>query len=100
VAKTPAPEAKDMMPYSSALVVYEYAVQKVKEGKAVKDGQILRVAHWGVRDLKKTPAAGRAVGATFPLTLERFADHPELEAQFMRDALPVSEEDLWTDDLP
>ena len=65
-----------------------------------KDGQVVRVAHWGVRDLKKTPAAARAVGATVPLTLERFADHPELEAEFMRDALPVSEADLWTDDQP
>jgi hypothetical protein len=99
-AKTAAPEPKDMMPYRSALVVYEYAVQKVKDGKAIKDGQVVRVAHWGVRDLKKTPAAERAVGATVPLTLERFADHPELEAQFMRDDLPVSEAELWTDDQP
>ena len=100
VAKTPAPEPKNMMPYRSALVVYEYAVQKVKDGKAIKDGQIVRVAHWGVRDLKKTPAAERAVGATVQLTLERFADHPELEAQFMRDDLPFSEADLWTDGQP
>ncbi len=99
-AKTPAPEPKDMMPYRSALVAYEYAVQKVKDGKAIKDGQVVRVAHWGVRDLKKTPAAERAVGATVPLTLERFADHPELEAEFIRDALPVSEADLWTDGQP
>jgi hypothetical protein len=100
VAKTPAPEPKDMMPYRSALVVYEYAVRKVKDGKAIKDGQVVRVAHWGVRDLIKTPAAERAVGATVPLTLERFADHPDLEAEFMRDALPVSEADLWTDGQP
>jgi len=100
VAKTPAPEPKDMMPYRSALVVYEYAVQKVKDGKAIKDGQVVRVAHWGVRDLKKTPAAERAIGATVPLTLERFADHPELEGEFMRDDLPVSEADLWTDGQP
>jgi hypothetical protein len=100
VAKTLAPEPKDMMPYRSALVVYEYAVQKVKDGKAIKDGQVVRVVHWGVRDLKNTPAAKRAVGATVQLTLERFADHPELEAQFMRDDLPVSEADLWTDDQP
>jgi len=99
-AKTPAPEPKDMMPYRSALVVYEYAVQKVKDGKAIKDGQVVRVAHWGVRDLKKTPAAERAIGATVPLTLERFADHPELEGEFMRDDLPVSEADLWTDGQP
>jgi hypothetical protein len=99
-AKTAAPEPKDMMPYRSALVVYEYAVQKVKDGKAIKDGQIVRVAHWGVRDLKNTPAAERALGTTFPLTLERFADHPELEGQFMRDDLPFSEVDLWTDDQP
>jgi hypothetical protein len=100
VAKTPTPEPKDMMPYRSALVVYEYAVQKVKGGKAVKDGQVVRVAHWGVRDLKKTPAAERAVGSTVPLTLERFADHPEIEGQFMRDDLPVSEAELWTDGQP
>ena len=100
VAKTPAPEPKDMMPYRSALVVYEYAVQKVRDGKAIKHGQVVRVAHWGVRDLKKTPAAERAVGSTVQLTLERFADHPELEAQFMRDGLPVSEAELWTDGQP
>ena len=100
VAKTPAPEPKNMMPYRSALVVCEYAVLKVKEGQAVKDGQILRVAHWGVRDLKQTPVADRAVGTTFPLTLERFEDRPELEAEFMRDDLPVSEADLWTDGQP
>jgi len=34
------------------------------------------------------------------LTLERFADQPDLEAEFMRDALPVSEADLWTDGQP
>jgi len=34
------------------------------------------------------------------LTLERFADHPELEAQFMRDELPVIEAELWTDGQP
>jgi len=100
VAKAPAPEAKDMMPYRSALVVYEYAVLKVKDGKAIKDGQVLRVAHWGVRDLKKTPAADRAAGSAVQLTLERFADHPELEGQFLRDALPASAAELWTDDQP
>jgi hypothetical protein len=34
------------------------------------------------------------------LTMERFADHPELEAQFMRDELPVIEAELWTDYQP
>jgi len=42
----------------------------------------------------------KAVEVTFPLTLERFADRPELEVWFMRDALPASEADLWTDDQP
>ncbi len=46
------------------------------------------------------PSAERAVGATVPLTLERFADHPELEAQFMRDDLPVSEAELRIDGQP
>jgi len=85
-ATTPPPKAEAMAPYSDALVVFEYEVRKVLNG-TYKEKK-LRVAHWGVLDLKKTPAMRAAVGDPVRIMASPFQDHPELGGQFIKDALP------------
>ena len=86
VATTKAPTPAQMTPYRDALIVHEYEVEKLVKGKY--KAKKLRVAHWGVRDLKKTRVAYMKVGTGVFLVVEPFGDHPELEGQFIRDALP------------
>jgi len=83
VTKTPAPEA--IAPYSDALVVCEYEVDKVLTGTYSRDK--LRVAHWGMLDLKKTAIARAGIGDALRLVVSPFQDHPDLAGQFVTDAL-------------
>jgi hypothetical protein len=86
LAKSAVPSAAEVAPYTRALVVYEYQVEEVTRG-TLKE-KVVRVARWGLMDSQPTPAAHEAVGASVPLVLESFTDHPELESELLRDTLP------------
>jgi len=84
-AKSKVPAASEIRPYRDALVVNEYEVVKVVKGKYAP-GKV-RIAQWGLLDAKATGVAKVKVGATDTLTIEAFADNPQLEAQVLRDTL-------------
>ena len=96
VAKSQIPAPAQMLPYRNALVVNEYQVEKVLEGTYTP--KTIRVAQWGVSDLKPTPLAALKPGASVKLILETFADHGELASELISDTLEENFElDLYTD---
>ena len=96
VAKSQIPAPAQMLPYRNALVVNEYQVEKVLNGTYAP--KTIRVAQWGVSDLKPTPLAALKPGASVKLILETFADHEELASELISDTLEENFElDLYTD---
>jgi hypothetical protein len=96
VAKSQIPAPAQMAPYRNALVVNEYSVQKVLNGTYAP--KTIRVAQWGVSDLKPTPLAALEPGASVKLILETFADHDELVPELISDTLEENFElNLYTD---
>lgn len=86
VALSSIPHPAEIAPYHSALVVYEYQVQRVLRG-AYSLGKI-RVAHWGLLDLHPASISKEMIGGVYNLNLEPFDQHPELEPEFLKDTLP------------
>jgi hypothetical protein len=96
VAKSQVPAPAQMAPYRNALVVNEYQVEKVLKGTYTP--KTIRVAQWGVSDLKPTPVAALEPGASVKLILETFADHGELASELVSDTLEENFElNLYTD---
>ena len=85
IAKSKVPDPKQMAPYRHALIVNEYSVEKVLKGKY--EQKTIRVAQWGMRDLKPTPLAALKPGTSVKLVLETFADHDELVPELISDTL-------------
>ena len=85
VAKSKIPEPGQMAPYRNALVVNEYQVEQVLKGTYA--GKTIRVAQWGMLDLKPTPLAAQEPGASVKLVLETFTDHDELVPELISDTL-------------
>jgi hypothetical protein len=85
IAKSKVPDPNQMAPYRHALIVNEYSVDKVLNGTYA--GKTIRVAQWGMRDLKPTPLAAQVPGASVKLVLESFADHDELVPELISDTL-------------
>jgi len=85
VAKSTLPQPGDIAPYRNVLVVNEYSVEKVLKGTYA--GKTIRVAQWGMLDLKPTPLAAQAPGTSVKLVLENFADHEELVPELISDTL-------------
>ncbi|MFP4106446.1 MAG: TolB family protein [Phycisphaerae bacterium] len=77
VATSGVPAAAEIAPYKDSVTYVRYRVLKVHSGK-YGDDEIL-VVHWGMRDRKKTDAAGFEVGDVHRLTVDRFNAHRELE---------------------
>jgi len=75
---TPTPAPKAIAPYRRCLAVYEYDVEKVVTGDYRK--KKLHVAHWVILDAKVLPV-NRRKGMSYRLTLERFDDNPQLQAE-------------------
>ena len=86
LAKSPPPTPEQMAPYSNALIIYEYEVQKVRRG--TYEHKKLRVAHWGVIDLKNTSITRVRVGTRLRLLLKPFEDFPKLQGQYIKNSLP------------
>jgi hypothetical protein len=85
IAKSNVPDPKQMAPYRNALIVNEYSVDKVLKGTYA--GKTIRVAQWGMLDLKPTPLAAQEPGTSVKLVLENFADHDELVPELISDTL-------------
>lgn len=75
----PIPSPESILPYRHALVVNEYEIIDVLEG--AHEGRVIQIAQWAIRDSKQLASARKDVGAAFTLTVERYADHPELEGE-------------------
>jgi hypothetical protein len=84
LSKTPTFEK--IAPYLRATVLYEYEIEKVVSGAYA--GKRIRVAHWGVLDRKQYPIP-REMGKSYTLTVEPFAENPQLESECMADDLPM-----------
>jgi hypothetical protein len=71
-------------------------VKKVLKGKYRQ--KTIRVAQWGVLDLKPTSLAKQKPGTNVKLVLEKFSDRGELESELITDTLEEDFElDLFTD---
>lgn len=94
LVKTPTiPTPQSIQPYRHALVVHEYEVTRVVEGR-YGDKRII-VAHWAIRDGRVLPDARRQAGAPVRLTVERFDAHPELEGERLISASDVPKLTLY-----
>ncbi len=82
-AKAAVPKLEEIAPYRSALVVHEYDVLKVMQGKY--GSEKIRVVHWGLVDAQPVPVTGTPVGAPCELVVEPYGEHPELEGQMLRE---------------
>jgi hypothetical protein len=75
----PVPTPESILPYRNALVVSEYAIVNVVQGKYSE--RRINIAQWAIRDGSVMPGAHRFAGAASTLTLERYDAHPELEGE-------------------
>jgi hypothetical protein len=75
----PIPSPESILPYRHALVINEYEIVDLLEGKV--DGRVVQIAQWAIRDGKVLPEARKDTGAAFTLTVEPYEDHPELEGE-------------------
>lgn len=76
---TTIPNPQTILPYRHALVVNEYEVMDVIQGKYAPT--TIRIAQWVIRDSKVLPDAKRLAGSGFTLTVEPYDAHPELEGE-------------------
>lgn len=81
---------EQMLPYTQALAMYEYAVEKVIAGAYT--AKKIRVAHWVVLDKKTLAQASLPLNHSYRLVLEPLDDNPQLEASLMNDTLPFDVE--------
>jgi len=77
--QVPIPTPRDIAPYRNGLLVIEYEVVDVIDGRY--DGSTLLAAHWIIRDATLLDAAVRPVGTVVRMRLEAYATHPELEGE-------------------
>jgi len=97
--KSRIPSPADVAPYRDALVVNEFDVTRVVSGKYKPSS--IRVAQWGMLDAQPTRVADAKRGDLADLILERLADHPELEAEAIRDTLDENFDlELYVDVTP
>ncbi len=73
------PNPQAILPYRHGLVVSEYEVMDVIQGKYA--AREIRIAQWAIRDSKVLPEARRTAGTAFTLAAERYDAHPELEGE-------------------
>ncbi|MGH9199963.1 MAG: TolB family protein [Vicinamibacterales bacterium] len=75
----PIPTPQEILPYRHALVVNDYGVVDVLQGR-YRNRQI-QIAQWAIRDSRELPDARRIAGAAFTLTVEKYDAHQELEGE-------------------
>jgi hypothetical protein len=79
------PTLKEILPYREALLVAEYRVQKVVNGKL--EAKSVRVAHWALLDGAARTPTTRKPGWSGRLDLEAFDANPQLKSLFVSDTL-------------
>ena len=89
------PNPQAILPYRHGLVVNEYEVIEVLEGKYPEKS--IRVAQWAIRDAAVLPEARKSVGTAFTLALERYDAHPELEGERLITDNQTSTQSLYYD---
>jgi hypothetical protein len=75
----PIPTPQEILPYRHAMVVNEYKVVDVLNGKYRPRG--IQIAQWAIRDSRVLPQARKSAGAAFTLTVDKYDAHPELEGE-------------------
>lgn len=85
VARSRTPTLAEISPYREALFTVDYAVERTLEGPAV--GPELRTVQWALLDGAERPVTRARAGDRFRLTLEPFADQPQLESVYLADNL-------------
>ena len=75
----PLPTPRDIAPYRNGLLVLEYEVLDVIEGRY--DETTLLAAHWIIRNATLLDSAARPAGSVVRMRLEPYAAHSELEGE-------------------
>lgn len=75
----PIPNPKEILPYRNALVVNEYRVMDVLNGK-YKNRRI-HIAQWAIRDSRVLPNARKPANSGYTLSVDLYDAHPELEGE-------------------
>lgn len=82
------PTLDAIAPYLDALVVYEYRVLETLDADdEIANDTLLRVVHWALLTGDTMPARDYRTGNSQTLTLEPFADNPQLHDTVMTDTL-------------
>lgn len=92
LARADIPRPKDLGTYRSALVFYEYQLEKSLSGPAAP--KRFRVAHWAILDRKLLGLDKREAGKSFKLVLEPFDANPQLRTIPRRDAPLLEDFDI------
>ena len=93
-ARSDAPDLREIAPYREALAFHLYEVERVVDGDGAVPGAV-RVAHWVLLDGTPLEVGGGGIGERVRLTLEPFADQPQLEGAFVADTLGPGTEPLY-----
>lgn len=95
-ASTPPPSIDRISPYREALTIDLWRIERRLAGPDI-EGSLLRVARWAILDGRILDAP--RTGELRRLTLERFAEQPQLEPFYLAETLPAEAEDapLWFD---
>ena len=87
LTRTPPPKTADILPGRDALVVNEFYVTKVVRGEYAP--KKVRVAQWAIIDRQPTAFYETKEGDALNAAIELLADHPELDAEYVRNSLPA-----------
>jgi hypothetical protein len=85
VERSKIPTLTEISPYRQALAVYAYEVLETVRGRPA--GERVRVARWVILDGNTLEEARLRPGQEERLTLEPFAENPQLEGLFLSDTL-------------
>jgi hypothetical protein len=89
----PIPTPQSILPYRNALIVNEYEILSVVEGRY--EPRRIRIAQWAIRDSQVLPDAQKRVGDERRLVVELFDAHPELEGERLITDLSASSAPLY-----
>ncbi|MGB2824551.1 MAG: LamG-like jellyroll fold domain-containing protein, partial [Phycisphaerae bacterium] len=88
------PTVKAIRPYRRCLTVHTYEVREVLSG--TYDRREILVAHWAILDAKVV-GFRRRVGRAYRLTVEPFADHPQLATERVVTTLDQLDPEMYYD---
>jgi hypothetical protein len=89
------PDPKSILPYRSALIVNEYEIMDVIQGRHAE--KEIRIAQWAIRNSRVLPEARKIPGAAFTLVVERYDAHGELEGERLISTSEASRLPLYYD---